>query len=338
MHTHRTRGFTLLDVVGLMATVVIIGAAALVCRNATGANGQTSTLQSLTKARDTARQVKCAAQTRGVVQGMIVWASNNDSDFPVPSRHDGSNATVADAGRAKDTTANIYSVLVYHGMVAPEGLICPDEKNRKIRAKADFAYTAPPRAVKPNDALWDPSFSVDWTKGDGHASYAHLQPSGEKIINTPEAPKPGTKPDAAAATEPSVKFTGRRGRWTDTFAATDAVFGDRYPKIDAVKVKDVGAGASDYEPVLASADSNALRIHSRTPGAWAGNTGYADGHVAFVQGLGPSGDAKYTLKDGTNRLDVHGFDEPDDRDAANLYLGVFTKAGATAAEYTAIWD
>ncbi len=105
------------------------------------------------------------------MQSLIVWASNNNGSYPLPSQLDVANMTVAEKGRAKDTTANILSLLIFNGHISTEMCICPDEANKRIANFEDYEYSNPKKAVKPQEAMWDPAFSTDFTKGKGNWSW-----------------------------------------------------------------------------------------------------------------------------------------------------------------------
>ena len=45
-------------------------------------------LPALGKARATARQLKDSTQVRGIQQGMVVFANNNQDNYPLPSQID----------------------------------------------------------------------------------------------------------------------------------------------------------------------------------------------------------------------------------------------------------
>ena len=342
------RGFTIIEVValvtGLGAGAAVVGV--LAAQPATepkpalkpedkpakpsGVVGQNpSMLSALAKARASARQIKCEAQVRGMTQAMIVWASGNESKYPLPSDFDVGNQTVAELGRAKDTTANIYSLLIYNGSISSEICVCPDEHNKQIRPYTKYEYTAPKKAVVPAMGIWDPAFATDFTSGKGRTSYAHLQPSGDFVVS-------GNKDKKG---KPMMEPTGRLSMWSDTFAMNEAVLGDRGPEIESV-----AAGQAD-EVMSSKAKTKlntsiTLKNHG-APGTWEGNVGYNDSHVEFLTTLNPSGAIsgnKYTDADGKNRWDSIYFDESDDAKAANTYLGIFVKAGKSPKEFKGIWD
>lgn len=298
------RGFTLVDLIALIIAISIIAFVAFefFARASTGSGS--------------ARQLKDSTQVRGISQSMIVWANNNNGEYPLPSRLDLSDLTVAEKGRGKDTTANIFSILNYNGMISPGICVSPSESNSSISVDQDYEFTSPRSAVSPSGALWDPAFSADFTaRGGGNLSYGHLQPSGTRGV----ASSPGVW-----ATEP----TGRLLAWRDTFDSTQAVLGNRGPEIASV--------GADYTPTMKNKSSNTFLIHGGR-GTWEGNIGYNDGHVTFETSLKPTGALRYTSTSG-ERWDSLFFDEPDDMNQSNIFLGIFTTAGEKPSDFKSIWD
>ncbi|MBY0261251.1 MAG: hypothetical protein K2Q20_02850 [Phycisphaerales bacterium] len=269
-------------------------------------------------ARASERQMKCSSQIREAVQGLLVWAANNDSRYPTPSLLDIKNSTVAETGQAKDTTANILSLLIYNGLTSTESTICPDEASPNIQRDRDYQYTDPVAAKVPKEALWDPAFNADFTKPGGNNSYAHLQPSGD------------------ASVRPEDKNSGAMGRlaaWRGTFSSSEAVFADRGPRIE--RVERVQDQPNSYEPKFNA--STTLSIHGGLK-TWEGNVGFNDGGVSFFTSLLPKQYTTYKTKGGETRPDLYHFDEPDDPKARNLFLGVFLKAGQNPGDFAPIWD
>jgi hypothetical protein len=289
------RGFTLIELAASVgAAGLLVSGAALV-----------------TQPRDDARKLKDSTQIRGIQQGLVVWAQNNEDSYPLPSAIDKNNDTVKEQGRAKDTTANIYSTMVYIGALSPEIFISPVEKNPSIVLDEDYQYDAPKAASKPSMALWDPAFSADFTGGKkGNVSYAHLQPAGARLQ-----------------------------RWNNTATKDDIILATRGPEVRSSEPRSDGS----VKVTLANPQSVTLTLHG-DGSAWSGWTTSNDVGVAFHtadigQGM-PRGPASrtYTNKSGKVLPDVWFFDEPDDPRSTNTYLGIFTKAGATPKDYKAIWD
>lgn len=248
-------------------------------------------------------------EVRGILSGMVVWSQSNRDRFPLPSVLDTANATVPDTGAAKDTTANIFSILVYNSFFPPEVLASADEKNPNIVRMDDYAFDHPATAVDPLKALWDPALNADFTGAKpANVSYANLLP----VL---------TQPDAAG-----------RIWYGANSNPTQPVIGNRGPQIESVSA----GGAPTYTPLPPGKTSYSVLTHGK-PGKWLGNIGYADNHVDFETVLSPHG-ITYTTADGKRRPDVLFFDEPDDARGDNAFLGIFTKAGAERKGFKSIWD
>lgn len=264
-----------------------------------------------------ARQMKDATQIRGIHQAMVIWAQSNQDKFPLPSEIDKKGSTQAGPDASKDTTANIMSLLVFNGFIPPEMLVGPAESNQNIKVVENYQYSNPTRAVRPAEALWDPALSADFTGGKtGNVSYAHLQPVAK-----------------------------RREQWMNTFSAMYPQVGNRGPRIDGVEPDVQSTNPLARWVKAAPGMSNTYAIHGQ-PQTWEGNIGYADSHVEFLTSLGPPADATpltwlsfRSREDNTKQiLDVYFYDEPEDRETGNAYLGIFTKSGSQKPEWQSIWD
>ncbi len=257
-------------------------------------------------ARRASRQVKDSSQVRGITQAMAIWAGNTKGSYPLPSAIDIENATVAAVGPGKDTTANILSVMVFNGSVTTEILVSPYEPSGNIRQCTTYEFTTPKVARVPTKAAWDPALSADFTGGStGNVSYAHLLPSGPRL-----------------------------SRWTVGSDTTEAVFGNRGPQIaSVVKNSDGTVKAS-----VVDSQSNTFLINGG-PTTWEGNICCNDGHVDFTTSLREPA-AGFVYRDASGKVwaDVFFYDEPDDATGDNAFLGIFTKAGPTPADFGAIWD
>jgi len=282
-------------------------------------------LSALGKPRINNRHPKDSTQIRGLAQCMVVWANNHNGEYPLPSAIDITDSTVAEKGRGKDTTANIFSTLIFNGFISPEISISPAEANTSgLQRDEDYVYNAPPKAIDPANALWDPAFSADFTNGNiSNFSYAHLQSSGTRGVS-------GAKP------------TGRLLKWRDTFDPGEAILSNRSPELSAVNLAGKPTSESSYSPVIKNPASNTFLIHGGRS-TWEGYIAFNDGHVEFITSLKPfkpSG-AKATPTYSTAagpRLDAIFFDEPDDAAQANTFLGIFTTAGEKPEDFKAIWD
>ncbi|HYE62653.1 MAG TPA: hypothetical protein VD997_11715 [Phycisphaerales bacterium] len=271
----------------------------------TGENGAllvAPTVSALSKARASARQIKCATMVRGISQGLIMFAQGNEDSYPRPSRLDKENTTINAAAHEKDTTDNIISVMIYNGFFGPELCVTPAEVNKNIKMMKDYAYASPASAATPQQALWDPAFNADFTSPDGgHLSYAHLMPS-----------------------------RSRRHIWTNSFSSTEAAVGNRGPRIEALERR-----AERDVPVLPE-KSHTYRIHGANS-TWEGNVAFNDNHVEFMTTMYAPG-AEYLDPERVKKPDNFFYDENDDPADSNLVLGIYTRAGITTDHFKGIWD
>jgi hypothetical protein len=259
-------------------------------------------------------QKKDSMQVRGIGQALVVFAQNNKDQYPLPSKLDAQNNTVKTGGRAKDTTANIYSMLVFNGSISPEMLVSPVEKNPAVTATENYEYDKPKGAAVPEKAIWDPAgIATGLGPEKGNVSYAHLQPAG-----------------------------GRLKAWSNTFMSNESILGTRGPQVTGVApAKGAGDGAA---PVVTLAKKNSTALTLFGDGAWwSGNIAFNDNHVEYLSnmlahGKPFGGKQTYRLPDGTERPDVIFYDEPEDKEHVNSYLGIWKTAGQDVLHYRGIWD
>lgn len=260
-------------------------------------------------ARISSRQLSDSSQIRDLHRGLSLWAENNDGELPRPSKIDVNNTTVAAASpEEKDTSANIVSVLIFNGYVSPEICVSKSETSRNIRVYKRYQFTSPKTAVASDKklALWDPAFSADFSKPGGNFSYAHAIPNGAV----------------------------RSELWAPTWNAQQAVLGNRGPEMSGLQ----HGKTPDVEVNLRNPNSNTLRIHGG-PTTWEGHIAYADNHVNFETNLFARGIVPpYSDSAGLKWEDCLFFDEPDDVEGKNNFLGVFIGAGKELGDFKAIWD
>jgi prepilin-type N-terminal cleavage/methylation domain-containing protein len=250
--TNRKSGFTLIELLVVIAIIaLLIGIL----------------LPALGKARRSAQQLKDSTQIRNILQSMAVFASNNKDTYPLPSRIDKADNTITVGGTdsfRKDTTRNIFSILIFDGSIPTELAMGTTEPNGQFEQYKDYELSNPLGAVRRELALWDPKFSanpLDSTSStavanqntSGNFSYAHTLPLGK-----------------------------RKSMWANTFAATEASLANRGPTY---------TGGGTDQPWILTQDqygeqSNTLLIHG-SRSKWEGLVGFNDAHVTFENEADP---------------------------------------------------
>ncbi len=259
----RRAAFTIVD---LLVVIIILVVLMAVLLPAMGGNGHN---------RTGARQLKDSTQVRGIQQALVVWASQNQDTYPLPSKIDPENLTVGEEGERKNTTANILSVLIQNGHISPEICISPAEANTgEIQRMDDYQYTNPTAAANPAKALWDPAF-----RGTPQDQF---RLHGTAVAGSID-PKPGNQSYAHL-----LPFGNRRSMWTATYNATEPVFGNRGPTYAVNDLAPSSAAKWALTPDKYGTTSNTLLIHGgRT--TWEGNIAYNDNHVNFETKPTPDG-------------------------------------------------
>ncbi len=284
----RDAGFTITElVVALTTGAGAVGVAGVACSGV----------------RADARAADEEIRLRGTLQGLVLYSQNNRDDFPLPSKVDRQNATVrAKEPTTKDTTSNIFSILIWQGFIPTEILISPAEVNPNIKDFRGYVFDEPPTAARPAFAAWDPAFNADFMRDDvpGGMSYAHMLPSGKRW---------------------KYWNNTRDGAWPPVLAS-------RGPKIDRVVYRSDGSALG----IPADPQSNTIRMWA-PEGQWSGC-------IAGRMGLWSMAprDGLYTTTEGERLGDVLFYDEPWDAEGENAYLSIFVEAGREPADFKAIWD
>jgi prepilin-type N-terminal cleavage/methylation domain-containing protein len=253
----RRYGFTLIELLVVIAIIaLLIGIL----------------LPALSKARRSARRLVDSSNIRSVIQSLAVFADSNQGRYPLPSRLDVANNTVASSDNfngisyasmatrpeIKDNSSHMFSILVWDGFVATEILLSPTEPSARFRQKTDYQFSEPSvisDETRRRSALWDPAFLATPSGSvAGNMSYFHMPALG-----------------------------ARRSLWRNNFNATQAVFGNRGPSFQArTNVTQPWRLTED----ATGTGSVTLNMHGNRS-RWEGLVGFNDSHVEFVSDAAP---------------------------------------------------
>lgn len=292
-------------------------------------------LPALSRVRDSARQVKCATNVRGIHQGLVAWSQDDDGQYPLPERTDPDyNSEEWDDGilnESTNRTGNIWSMLIFNKVLNTEIFITPAETNVNIRKPrmgfgkdyAEFHFEGP--LASPTltrfQAVYDPQFKGSASEFDkaaevdtespqglatpkevGHNSYAHATVCGARL---------GSQWNTFAPS-PIIPVVGNRG----------PMFNEIYPTVEP--------SLNDEARADFGIRSLTLAIHGGRA-TWEGNVVYNDGHTEFLSQANP---------DGQRRIEF-GNDDVNSRINDNIFIdeelpGVF--ASGRNNSYLRIWS
>ncbi|MBL4808813.1 MAG: prepilin-type N-terminal cleavage/methylation domain-containing protein [Phycisphaerales bacterium] len=261
-------------------------------------------LPALGKARQRANQLKDSTQVRSIMQGMVVFAGNNRDNYPTPSRIDKNDKTIdgeaLTSNKEKDTTGNIFAILISQGIITTELCISAVETGT-YEQFTDYQNDAPIGAIgeedQPNEALWDPNFRATprdpfYLRGIEGGDYNAAPSDGngylEKYNNVGNFSYAHTPP-----------FVRRRAQWSNTFQALEPALANRGPVYE-LGDGDTGPGTGAWDLIrntpeqssngvtpMGSGSATLAMNGSRTQ--WAGNIGFNDAHVTFYNRPDPEG-------------------------------------------------
>jgi prepilin-type N-terminal cleavage/methylation domain-containing protein len=241
-------------------------------------------LPALGKAKQKANQLKDATQIRSLMQALVIFAGNNKENYPLPSRIDRNNKTIDGDSLAniqeKNTTGNIFSVLIAQGVVETGICFSPIELGNYEQYDG-YEFESPRGAVGgtnggngvQTEALWDPNFRG--TPRD--ATYTNGVPTPTNSIGAP----------GGFSYSHTPPFAFRTAGWSNTFDALEPAISNRGPVYTLeggptegtwVLLVDTGATADGQTPLGKNSITLAMN-GSRT--SWAGNVGFNDSHVEF---------------------------------------------------------
>ncbi len=242
-------------------------------------------LPAIGKAKKTAAELKDSTQVRSIHQALVVFASSNNDNYPLPSRLDKNDKTIVIAGAAgnpalnakKDTTQNIFSTLIAQGLVETEITYSPVEAGNYEQYK-DYEVDRPVGAVggsngQSDQALWDPNFRG--TPLDPKWSNGNIQTAAGTAAN-------GAGGFSYAHTPPHQL---RRGSWQNTFSSVDPVLATRGAAFELTGGDEGTWELLDADQEGAADGKNPRGVSSVTLGMfgsrseWAGNVCFNDNHV-----------------------------------------------------------
>jgi len=221
-YSNRKKGFTLVELLVVIAIIVVlIGLLA----------------PALAQALAVTRSTKDSHNIAQVHKTFIVFSNNSNGRYPTPGLVDrlNPNPGVYVEQNIRNTTRNLYSLMIAQEYFNPDILIGPTEVNPVVREKLNYDYTAyNPAAGTFWDQTFDAAIQQSPTNGVSHTSYAHLAMCGDRkrnywrntnssirpIMGT-RGPQNGAETGPAYTNSPTLRLHGPKKQWQGNICFAD---------------------------------------------------------------------------------------------------------------------
>lgn len=211
------RGFSLLDAL----VVVMVVAVAL-------GMGVIYGLFRDSRVRGCGRPFSCRTRLSQIHKGLTLFANDFNGSYPVPM--DLSPETAAITTQSGNSSASLFSFMIFNTYYSPGTVVCLDEVSSNIVAKSDYRYGTQDDPNWNPAWQWDPTFSADITRPGANVSYATLAMIGDRRKNQwrnaldpnfAVAADRGPKDGAWDANSRTLRLHGSAKEWTGNIAFND---------------------------------------------------------------------------------------------------------------------
>ncbi|MCC6909265.1 MAG: prepilin-type N-terminal cleavage/methylation domain-containing protein [Phycisphaerales bacterium] len=173
-------------------------------------------------------QVRCMTRVRQICVGVALYSDDSGGSYPIPMGI--SPETAALSKQSGNSSANLFSYLIFNTYCSPDAITCPSDANPNLVVKTNYRYGTPDDEGWNTAWKWDPSLSADITQWGANASYATLAMIGDrrtnhwKYLNDPNfavAGDRGPKDGVWNAKSLTLQNHGNRDAWKGSVAMND---------------------------------------------------------------------------------------------------------------------
>ena len=233
-------------------------------------------LPALTKARNTARQVKDATQIKQVYTGFVIKGSESPrGTYPTPGNINriGHLPGRGDEDQQKDSHKNLYAACIAQNFLTPQILVSPSEVSSAITICSNINMNAHQPA---NDLYWDGDLANDTSNAGGAGNFnCEMKKGSSKGCNTSYGCMPliNKNNDSKVACRRDLQWR------------VGAPNGSKFPMIANRGTKN---GDMTLTGDLSYAESKTLQIHGAV-NQWEGNICFNDAHILYGTTFWPEG-------------------------------------------------